>query len=194
MAQHTSVVTPERFASGLDSFKAWMEDIPARHKEFQRHYDEYTPDPEDLDAVRKLVREHGVKALVLGEEWCPDVWRGVPVIAKIGEAIGMEVRFFRRDQHKDIMAEFLNQGEFESIPTIVLYDRNHRYLGHWIERSKRANEEMVPLREILAGKERGTPEFDEARGRYTAQTWELAPGWRHAQLHEIRELLEGALG
>lgn len=194
MASETSVVTPERFVSGMDSFSAWMGAIENRHKEFQRHYDEFTPNAEDVQAIATLVRERGVKALVLGEDWCPDVWRGVPVIAKVAEATGMELRLFLRDQNKDIMAEFLNQGEFESIPTIVFYDGDHRYLGHWIERAKRANAEMVPLREILAGKERDTPEFDEARARYTEETWKLADGWRHAQVSDIRELLETALG
>ena len=193
MASETSVVTPERFATGMTTFSEWMSKIESRQKEFQRHYDEYEPKADDIAAVRALVEEHGVKALVLGEDWCPDVWRGLPVMAKIGEETGMEVRLFFRDENKDIMSEFLNQGEFESIPTIVFYDRNHRYLGHWIERPVLANEEMVPLREILAGKERGTPEFDEARARYTEETWKLAGNWRHAELSEIRALIEGAL-
>jgi len=194
MTSGTSVVTPERFASGIPSFAAWMEAIPERHKEFQRHYDEYTPDPDDVAAVAKLVQEHGVKALVLGEHWCPDVWRGIPVIARIAEATGMEVRYFPRDENKDIMAEFLNQGEFESIPTIVFYDGDHKYLGHWIERPALANEEMVDLRKILqdAPQEDG-PERQEAQARYREATWEAAPAWRHASLKEMRQLIENAL-
>ena len=193
MASETSVVTPERFMTGLPSFGEWMGAIESREKEFQRHYDEYEPDADDLAAVGALVEQHGVKTLVLGEDWCPDVWRGLPVIAKVAERSGMELRLFFRDQNKDIMSEFLNQGEFESIPTIVFYDRDQRYLGHWIERPALANEEMGPLREILAGKERDTPEWDEARANYLDATWEHAGGWRHAELREIRALLEGAL-
>ena len=193
MASETSVVTPERFASGLATFGEWMDAIEERNGEFQRHYDEYEPNPEDLEAVRILVEDRGVKALVLGEHWCPDVWRGLPVIAKVAERTGMELRIFFRDQNKDIMSEFLNQGEFESIPTIVFYDRNQRYLGHWIERPALATEEMAPLREIMAGKERDTPEWDEARARYLEATWEKAGGWRDAELTEVRKLLEDAL-
>lgn len=194
MTSGTSVVTPERFSTGILTFGAWMEAIPERHKEFQRHYDEYTPDPDDIEAVTKLVREHGVKALVLGEHWCPDVWRGVPVMAKIAEATGMEVRYFMRDENKDIMNEFLNQGEFESVPTIVFYDGNHRYLGHWIERPAQANQEMEPLRAILQGApQEDGPERQEALGRYREATWAAAPGWRDATLKEVRQLLEQAL-
>ena len=189
-----SVVTAERFAEGMPSCAAWMKAIEKNQENFQRHYDEWQADPADIDAVKALVQKHGVKALVIGEDWCPDVWRGLPVMARMGELTGMEVRFFLRDQNKDIMAEFLKDGEFESVPTIVLYDRDHRYLGHWIERADRANAEMVALREITAGVERDTPAWTEARAKYTAKTWEMAEGWRDAQLTEIRALLDEALG
>jgi hypothetical protein len=194
-AKGDSVVTAERFATGIDSFQAWMEAIEQNKDNFQRHYDEWAPDDGDVQAIKGLVEQHGVKALALGEDWCPDVWRGLPVAARLSELTGMEVRFFKRDENKDIMAEFLKEGEFESIPTIVFYDRDHRYLGHWIERADRANSEMPGLRERhFTGVERDTPEWDEARANYLAETWELAEGWRDAQVSEIRALLEEALG
>ena len=149
-----SVVTPERFKEGMPSFAAWMAAIEKNKETFQRHYDEWVPDMADIEAVKALVASKGVKALVIGEDWCPDVWRGLPVVARIGELTGMETRFFLRDQNKDIMAEFLKDGEFESVPTVVFYDGNHRYLGHWIERADRANAEMPALRKVMEGVER----------------------------------------
>jgi hypothetical protein len=192
--QSRSVVTPQRFGQGMRSFEEWMNAIEQNKENFQRHYDEFQPADGDVERLREFVQAHGVKALVLGEDWCPDVWRGLPVIAKIAERAGMEARFLLRDQNKDIMSEFLNKGEFESIPTIVFYDREHRYLGHWIERADFANEQMAGIRSILAGKERGTPEYDEARAEYTRKTWESAEGWRQAQVKEHLALLEEALG
>lgn len=188
-----SVVTPERFATGIDGFAAWMDAIELNKERFQRHYDEFQPDPADIARFKTLVQEHGVRAVCIGEDWCPDVWRGVPVVAKLSEQSGLDVRFFPRDQNKDMMAEFLKDGEFESIPTIVFYDGDWNYLGHWIERADQANSEMRPLRELLAGKERGTPEFDEARATYLDKTWELAEGWRHAQVKEMLALIDEAL-
>lgn len=192
-ARPDSVVTPERFSQGMTSFGQWMDAIEKNKENFQRHYDEFQPAAEDVAELKGLVEANGVKALVLGEDWCPDVWRGLPVVAKLAEQSGMELRAFLRDQNKDIMAEFLKDGEFESIPTIVLYDRDHRYLGHWIERADQANAEMGPLREIMAGKERDTPEWTEARAQYTAKTWELAEGWRQAEVKELLALLHEAL-
>ena len=193
MTSETSVVTPERFAEGMTKFEEWMDAIEVRKTEFLRHYEEFDPDADDIAAITRMVDEHGVKALCLGEDWCPDVWRGIPVISKVSEQTGMELRIFFRDKNKDIMSEFLNQGEFESIPTIVFYDRNHRYLGHWIERPSLATEEMESLRGIMSGVERDTPQFDEARARYDEETWRLAPNWRHASVSEFRALIEKAL-
>ena len=193
MTSETSVVTPERFAEGMTKFEEWIDAIEVRKTEFLRHYEEFDPDADDIAAITRMVEEHGVKALCLGEDWCPDVWRGIPVISKVSEQTGMELRIFFRDKNKDIMSEFLNQGEFESIPTIVFYDRNHRYLGHWIERPSLANEEMESLRGIMSGVERDTPQFDEARARYDEETWRLAPNWRHASVSEFRALIEKAL-
>lgn len=192
-ANPTSVVTPERYAEGMPSFAAWMAKIEQNKETFQRHYDEYQPDAADIAAVQALVQQHGVKALVIGEDWCPDVWRGLPVMSRVGELTGMEVRHFLRDQNEDIMAEFLKDGEFKSVPTVVFYDRNHRYLGHWIERADRANAEMPALRKVMDGVERDTPAWEAARAKYQALTWEHAEDWRDAQLTEVRALIEEAL-
>src|SRR5688572_25348685 len=93
-SKSSSVVTPERYEQGLTSFDAWMGAIEKNKDTFQRHYDEWKPEQGDVDAIKRLVDEHGVKALVLGEDWCPDVWRGLPVVARLGELTGMQVRFF----------------------------------------------------------------------------------------------------
>ena len=196
MASKTSVVTPERFATGMATFKEWMEAIPERADEFQGHYDDYVPDPDDIAAIKKMVDERSVKALVLGEHWCPDVWRGLPVISHVSEQTGMELRMFFRDQNNDIMAEFLNQGEFESIPTIVFYDGDLNYLGHWIERPKLAQDEMREIRSRVmpdGPPPEDSPQRAEVMARYAAEREQAAPNWRHAQVAEIRELLETAL-
>ena len=196
MASETSVVTADRFDIGLTTFDAWMEAIPERNDQFQSHYDEYEPNAEDLAAVKALVQSHGVKVLTIGEHWCPDVWRGLPVMAKISEATGMEHRIFFRDQNKDIMSEFLKDGEFESIPTFVFYDGDHNYLGHWIERPVLAQEQMQEIRQRVMpnGAPPEGPERDALMTEYRAETNKLAADWRHETLREIRALLEEKTG
>ena len=196
MASTTSVVTPQRFATGLASFKEWMAAIGQRQAEFQRHYDDFQLKAEDAEYFKKLVAERGLKAFVIGEDWCPDVWRGLPVMAKVVEASGMEVRYFMRDQNKDIMAEFLKNGEFESIPVVVFYDRDQNYLGHWIERAKLVDEQMPDVRKAVMPNpmpERDTPAYTAAMDASREAMIVHAEPWRQAQIQEIRELLDRAL-
>jgi hypothetical protein len=195
MANQTSVVTAERFSAGLATYQEWIDAIPERPDRFQTHYDEYTPNADDAAAVKALVDAHGVKVLTIGEHWCPDVWRGLPVMSRVADATGMEHRIFFRDQNKDIMAEFLKDGEFESIPVMVFYDGDHNYLGHWIERPAIANEQMGEIRERIMpdGTPPEGPERDKVNKQYRDATNELASDWRHQSLQEWRALLEAKL-
>jgi thiol-disulfide isomerase/thioredoxin len=187
MVQQASVVTPERFASGL-TYQQYVSQIKSNEDRFRQNYEQTEVTQEDVARFKSLMsRPNGpAKVLVLGEDWCPDVYRGMPVIARVAEATGLEMRVFPRDENKDIMAEFLNQGEFESIPTIVFYTKDHQYIGHWIERAKQATEEMPQLRAITANRTREEA-ADDVRAFQQGPTW---AGWRRAQIEEIKDLLD----
>jgi hypothetical protein len=94
------------------------------------------------------------------------------------------------------MDEFLYKGEFQSIPTLVFYTKDHEYLGHWIEKAQKAREE-APLLQEITGKMRNPDISAEDRQRFMAeyaafQSGPVWDGWRQAQVKEIRELLEKA--
>src|SRR4030042_1201537 len=134
--QKESVVTPERFASGM-SWQEYLGHIKRNREKFVFNYEETVVSDDDAKAFRSLAAKEGgpAKVLALGEDWCPDVFRGLAVLARITEAAGLELRIFPRDENLDIMNEFLKQGEHQSIPTFVFYTGDHRYIGHWIERA-----------------------------------------------------------
>jgi hypothetical protein len=184
--QQKSMVTPERFAQGL-TYDQWVSAIDRSQDRFQENYEATELSEDDIRAFRELVaRPNGpARCLALGEPWCPDVFRGLPVMARIAEACGMELRVFFRDQNKDIMAEFLKQGEHESIPTFVFYTGDHRYLCHWIERPALADEEMHLMRQIFENRPR-----EKALAEYLAfQKGPVWAGWRRETLREILDLL-----
>ncbi len=175
-----------------------MEQIDRNQQRFDENYAGTNLDPEDVAAIKALMAKPNgpAKCLALGEAWCPDVFRGLPVIAKLAEATGLELRVFFRDQNMDIMNEFLKNGEFQSIPTLVFYTRDHRYLGHWIERAKLANEQM-PLLQEVGSKLRQPDLTPEQREQYMKdyvafQNGPVWGGWRDAEVKEIRALLEEA--
>ena len=187
-----SVVTPERFESGL-TYEQYIAEIKQNQDRFQMNYEGTTVPEEEAQALRALAaKENGpAKMLVLGEDWCPDVYRGMPVLQRIAEAAGIELRVFPRDQNLDIMNEFLKDGEYQSIPTAVFYTRDHRYILHWIERPTKANDEMPLMRKLYEGRTREEAAPDVLKFQQENPVW---AGWRDATVTEIRQLLEEKVG
>lgn len=196
--QQESVVTPERLAQGI-SYKEWMEVIDRNQDKFEENYAGIQLNAADVEAIKALVgKENGpATCLALGEAWCPDVYRGLPVMAKLCEATGIDLKIFFRDQNLDIMNEFLFKGEFQSIPTMVFYTKDHKQIGVWHERAQKAIDEMPQLGAISA-KLRNPDITDAEREQVVAEqnAFHQGPvwgGWRDAQVTEIRELLEKAV-
>jgi len=193
--QQESVVTPERFASGL-TWEQYREQIKRNREKFQYNYAETVLTDDDVEAFRSLVaRPDGpAKVLALGEDWCPDVFRGLPVMVRIAEAAGMELRIFPRDDNLDIMDEFLNRGESQSIPTFVFYTGDHRYIAHWIERPAKANAELAEIPKLFEGLDR-EKDRDEMSRRYDEfQRGPVWASWRQETVRELRELLQEKCG
>jgi thiol-disulfide isomerase/thioredoxin len=194
-AQKESVVTPDRLQQGI-SYKQWMEQIDRNEDKFVDNYEGTKPNQADVDAIKAaMAKAGGVTCLALGEAWCPDVFRGMPVIAKLAEATGMDLKIFFRDQNLDIMNEYLNKGEFQSIPTLVFYDKDMHLLGSWHERAQKANEEIPVKMSPITARTRNQDLSEEERAKAMAEYAEFQKGpiwasWRDAQISEIRELLE----
>ena len=192
MDEKTSVVTPERFSSGF-TYKDYIAQIKVNSDRFEHYYQTVEVSQDDADFFKKAVEAGVTKMLVLGEDWCPDVFRGMPVTARISEASGMELRVFPRDENLDIMNEFLKDGEFQSIPTVVLYDKDHSYLGHWIERPAKANEERAQI-EAEVKQEMSGASDEEIRAETRERTAARYPAWQQESVKEIRQLISDKAG
>ena len=194
MARETSVVTPEKFASGF-TYQEYLAQIKVNKNWFEQLYDTFQLQPEDAEFFRKASQSPNgpTKMMIIGEDWCPDVYRGMPMMARIAEAADMEVRVFPRDSHMDIMNEFLKEGKWASIPTAVFYTRDHQYICHWIERPEMAEREMA---EIAAQIQTELPDANEQQLRAAARprNQERFPAWQQESVREIREMLAQSLG
>lgn len=199
MVQQKSVVTPERFAAA-QTYADYVASIERNQKRFQENYDGTQVAPEDAAAFKALMAKPNgpAKLLVIGEDWCPDVFRGMPVFARLAEATGLEMRVLKRDENKDVIAEHLNNGEYESIPVAVFYTKDMEEIGEFIERPALANQEM---RETLAPmyarmrKPEMTPEEQQAaRQEYIAfQNGPIWSNWRQETIRECLRMLQSRL-
>lgn len=190
MSDNGTAVTNDRFEQGM-TYGAYVDQINVNRDRFEQCKSSASEVMGDDDAefFKAAVANGLSKVLVLGEDWCPDVYRGMPVIATISEVSGMEMRVFPRDLHLDIMDEFLKDGQHRSIPVAVFYTDDLSYVCHWIERPSSATEEMKEIDEALANELAGQDEQvvrDVRRQRINARFSD----WQHDTIKEIRQLLK----
>jgi len=185
----SSVVTPERFVTGF-TYRDYIAQIKVNKEQFETYYASGQLTPDDAEFFRKASRApDGIgKILVLGEDWCPDVLRGLPVAVRIAEATGIELRIFPRDKNPDIMNEFLNHGEFASIPVVVFYTKDLKQICHWIERPEIANRDMAQIQEQVK-KEMPTATDQEFRNALRQRMTGKYPEWQKASVQEMRRML-----
>ena len=190
----TSVVTPERFSQGF-SYPDYLAQIKVNQDRFAQFYETASKAVSDDDAsfFKKAVENGCSRVMVIGEDWCPDVYRGMPIIGRIAEVSGMDMKVFPRDENLDIMDEFLKNGEFRSIPVFVFYNADQGYLCHWIERPETVTKEMG---ELNAAIDKETEGQDEAAVRNVRRERTNAkfPDWQKESVQDIRALLSRTLG
>src|SRR5213594_3471415 len=165
-----SIVTAERFARGM-TFDEYVKYTGSAENLAREAFGSYFPDSGSMGTARKdnsgtlreryakvrlsdqqvaaikwLAAQPGgpAKILVISEDWSSDCRRDVPVLARLAEAGGMELRIFNRDGKKvlgtrrpdpavapddnhDMMLEFLNAkngAEWASLPVAVIYTKD----------------------------------------------------------------------
>ncbi len=182
------LINAQRFAQGL-TYAQYLAHMGANREHFERSYQEFRLSPDDEQSFAVLNGKVGpIKVLALGEDWCPDVQRGVPVVARIAERAGMDLRVFPRDGNQDIMDQYLNQGKYASIPVFAFFDKDWHSLGHWIERPAMATRLMNEIREELA---KAKLSEDETKAEVRKRVAGLWDNWRQETVRELRELLAG---
>jgi hypothetical protein len=127
-------VTREQFETGFtyDGYKAQM---TRNREQVEQNEKELEIKPEDLQAFKSLPRALNVMALA--EDWCGDVVANLPILGRLAAESGkLNVRVHLRDQEPGsvIMDQYLNRGEFKSIPTFIFLDDDFNEVGVWIER------------------------------------------------------------
>ncbi len=147
--------------SALDFAAVWDEAIP---------YDEFVVSVDKNESLWKGVyrtaripdwayelacqRGPGVRLLAIVEDWCGDASSTVPVLARLGdEADCLELKVVLRDEHPEVMDQFLTNGS-RSIPIVIALDQEFRTLGHWGPRPKEIQEWVIENKDKIPSKER----------------------------------------
>ncbi len=174
-----SAVTPERFAKGMtfddyvkytgsaenlarEAFGSYFPDAGSRgaarkdnSSVFRERYARARLNDHQAAAIKWLVAQPGgpAKILVISEDWSSDCRRELPMLQRLAEAGGLQMRIFNRDGQKilstrrpdpaafpdgnhDLMLEFMNRkngGEWASLPVAVFYTKDFQELVRYIE-------------------------------------------------------------
>jgi len=186
MADTAKEVSGERFSQGF-TYQEYMDQVESNKERYDEHSAGFKLSDEDAKSFKALAEKTGgLKVLAVGEDWCPDVHRGLPVIGEIARAAGLDLRIFYRDKNLDIMNNFLKDGQFQSIPVFAFFDNNMKPLGHWVERPAAAYRFMEELGAELSKKKLTEDEIRQERRQRNAT---MAEKWRQETVVELIDLL-----
>lgn len=189
MVTKQSAISAERFAQAL-TYQQFVGQIKTNIDEFTDNY-ENTSVPAEYAARLKaaVAKANGPKKLlVLGEDWCPDVYRGLPVLQRIAEAAGIDLKVLPRDQNLDLADQFLNKGEFRSVPTAIFLTGNLDQVLVWIERPESVTAELPKMRDVVGDRPREEAAGDLLKFR-RGPVW---ASWRQLTIKDVTEKLEQA--
>ena len=188
-----------RWDTGMtyDTFKATM---TRNQDRFSENEARVGLDPETVQTFKSLPK--GLRVLVLAEDWCGDVVANLPILGRLAKEVPtLDVRVFYRDQNPELIARWLNQGKYQSIPVFVFFDQDFRELGHWIERPASVTERRAQERRKIfaANLAYGSPDApvdqlpEEVRTRLQAELQKMRENmvsFANAEVQrELRELV-----
>jgi len=196
MAQLRIPLDATRFSKGM-TWKEYMGQMGDTQARTSENYNKATLTDDERKFFSGVTDVKYV--LMLAENWCGDVHRNSPLVARIVEAMpGAELRVFFRDQNLDLTDCFLNNG-FRSIPVVVFFDKDWNEVGRWIERSHPATNKAALIRSKTLemapkdDKAKQDAAMNEFRSQVNAEYAVTGgPLWR-AAVNEIKTLFETRL-
>lgn len=140
-------MTPERFKEGL-AWEAFLARCGDGADPFVSRYEEARPDDACVQRLRSL--DHQVNVVVLAEDWCGDVVRNIPVLARLfADQPRITFRIFWASEYKDIWERHLTDGSW-SIPKLIVYDEQFRERGSWGPRPAECQRILTENRSTLS--------------------------------------------
>ena len=122
-------------------------------------YNDFALTPEDKIALQALQSQQ-LKAIVLTADWCGDAMVNIPILMRIAEEALIDVRYLIRDDHLELMDQYLTNGKSRSIPIIIFLNDAGKEMAKWGPRSRKVTEVVSELQKDLPAQD--APEYKEA--------------------------------
>ena len=136
----------EAFENGLTSAEYTLlldEDQRALHATYERRA------LVSGDAIERIRAAGTSRVLVITEPWCGDSLAILPGILRLFDEVGSEVRIVRRDEHPELIDQYLTNGG-RAVPIAVVLDESFNERFHWGPRPQPAQRLFEENRDAIA--------------------------------------------
>jgi thiol-disulfide isomerase/thioredoxin len=120
-------IDPSRYEAAPD-FATYLGAVTKHAELWQALYRTAAVSSEAIERMRAAAAS--VRLLVLSEDWCSDCFSTVPIIARLAENAGMDLRVLARDANLDLMDAHLSSGT-RSIPVVMALDGGFNVRSWW---------------------------------------------------------------
>nr|WP_249306297.1 thioredoxin family protein [Lederbergia citrea] len=128
-------------------------DAMEKHKEnLQLILKSFEVPAEDEEFFANL-RNKQLRAIAITEDWCGDAMLNVPILLKLAEKCGIEVRMLLRDQNLELMDQYLTNGTSRAIPIFIFLDQEGNEHAVWGPRAETVQRYVEEQRSKLPPKD-----------------------------------------
>lgn len=139
------------FQKGMTAAE-YIHSMTRNKQEMLAIYERFTLTEGDQHQLAAL-RSQSLRAIVLTEDWCGDALLNNPILMRIAEAAGIELRFVLRDQNLELMDQYLTNGTSRAIPIYIFIDSEGNEVGVWGPRAPELQALVVERRAALPSKD-----------------------------------------
>jgi hypothetical protein len=141
-------MTTDEYINSMNRNKAEMVSI----------YEKFSLTEADRNKLEDL-KSKKLRVIVLTEDWCGDAMLNNPILMRIAEAAGMEVRMVLRDQNLELIDQYLTNGTSRAIPIYIFIDKEGNEAAVWGPRAPEMQAMVEEGRATLP--EKDAPDFQE---------------------------------
>ncbi|MTH53585.1 thioredoxin family protein [Bacillus mangrovi] len=137
------------------------------HQENLLHiYNTFQLKEEDRVFLQTLQREN-IRAVILTADWCGDAMVNLPILMRLSEEALIETRYLIRDDHLELMDQYLTNGTARSIPIVIFMNENGEETAKWGPRTAEVQKWVDEKKQGLP--EKDSPEYEEAFGKFAKE-------------------------
>ncbi len=147
-------ITTEEYTKDLD-----------KHREgFYAIYNQFKVPEID---IKKLQEKSHLRVIALAEVWCGHCMMDIAILLKMLEKSNIPIRFLRRDEHLELMDQYLTNNK-RYIPIFIFIDEEGNEVAKWGPMAPEVEEFVNELKQGVP--EKDSPEYESAWKNYIEKT------------------------